>query len=415
MTSSVLANDRRRFLSYVALCASSFCMYGVNNVLMAIAPTFVTDLGYSMALAGLQGTVFLVAAIAIRFAFTPLFGIWGSKPFLFFGAISFCIATAVMLFVPSFEWFMIGRIVQAIGLAVYWPCASEAVIAISPESKTGRYLGFYRLITKLSLTVGPALAFGVMNARGYEMVFGCLAALSILAGLLILAAVPSANKPLSKGVSADSHTNEKGVSEQRQGHLHDAKHEENPVTADAKTVFLLLATTAIGSLGYGIVMTYSPSFINSVNPNWNEGSFLTFFSLGCIVASPLVGMMTDKISWRKLLPACLLLLSVGIGGISMLSTNVVLLIASGVIAGLGSSGGTICILQGIAQTTEGRKRATLISHQQNCVDISIAAASAIFGYLLALPFDDSCVFFGWAIVSGIMGAAVACIPAARRR
>ena len=99
----------------------------------------------------------------------------------------------------------------------------------------------------------------------------------------------------------------------------------------------------------------------------------------------------------------------------MLSTNVVLLIASGVIAGLGSSGGTICILQGIAQTTEGRKRATLISHQQNCVDISIAAASAIFGYLLALPFDDSCVFFGWAIVSGIMGAAVACIPAARRR
>lgn len=415
MTSSIFAGDRKRFLSYAALCASSFCMYGVNNVLMAIAPTFVTNLGYSMALAGLQGTVFLVAAIVIRFALTPLFGILGSKPFLFFGAISFCIATAIMVLAPSFEWFMAGRIIQAVGLAVYWPCASEAIIAISPESKTGRYLGFYRLVTKLSLTVGPIFAFSMISARGYEIVFGCLAGISIVAGLLIFATVTSSKQSLSDGSSVVCRTSEKHDAKLGQEHLHDAVCGKSLGAANAKTVLLLLATTALGSLGYGIVMTYSPSFIDSVNPNWNEGSFLTFFSLGCIVASPLVGMMTDKISWRKLLSACLLLLSVGIGGISMLSTNVVLLVASGVIAGLGSSGGTICILQGIAQTTEGRKRATLISQQQNCVDISIAAASAIFGLLLDLPFDDGCVFFGWAVVSGFMGAAVAFIPATKRR
>ena len=394
-------------------------MYGVNNVLMAVAPTFVTDLGYDMTLAGLQGTVFLIAAIIIRFAMTPLFGLWGSKPFLFFGALSFFAATMLMCLIPSFEWFMVGRIVQAIGLAVYWPCASDAVIAISPESSTGRYLGFYRLITKLSLAVGPILAFGTMDLRGYDALFGFLAAFSMLAGLLVLAAIPSRKTSVPNAESVEpskaARTAERDDASPTAAAATEMAGNMDRSAPDPRIVFILLSATAIGSLGYGIVMTYSPSFIGAVNPDWNEGSFLTFFSLGCIVSSPLVGMLTDRVSWTKLLPICLLLLSIGLGGISTLSTNLGLLIVSGVIAGLGSSGVTICVLQGIAQTSEGRRRSTLISLQQNCVDISIAAASAIFGYLLSLPFDDGCVFLGWAILSALMGAAIAFAPVLGKR
>lgn len=409
--------------AYLLLCLASFCMYGSNNTLMALAPSYVNDLGFSMAIAGMQGSLFLAAAIVLRFVCTPLFGRWGCKPFLLIGAGSFCAAGALMLIWNTLEGLLIGRAVQAIGLAVYWPCASEAVMSIAPNGRTGSSLGFYRLVTKLSLMVGPVLAFEAVRTRGYDAVFACVLGISAIAGLLLVAT------RLPKGSAADGHgrgffrnrgqesgddnLNDEGEDlaiDMRSGGLNSTEPLQErrhgfALGDAARATVLLLGATAVGSFGYGLVTSYSPTLVAVNHPEINEGSFLSFFSLGCVIASPLVGMATDRISWRRILPFCLLALSAGIGIIGFLPSAHWALAPAGIVAGTGSAGGTVCILQGIARTFEGRKRSALVSHQQNCTDIAIAASSSIFGFLLAVPIEASAVFAGWAVLSG----AAACI------
>ena len=50
---------------------AAFLAYGYNNIFMTLTPSFVVAAGGTLAEAGLQNSVYLAAAVLLRFAFGP--------------------------------------------------------------------------------------------------------------------------------------------------------------------------------------------------------------------------------------------------------------------------------------------------------------------------------------------------------
>ena len=54
---------------------AAFLAYGYNNIFMTLTPSFVVAAGGTLAEAGLQNSVYLAAAVLLRFAFGPAAGL----------------------------------------------------------------------------------------------------------------------------------------------------------------------------------------------------------------------------------------------------------------------------------------------------------------------------------------------------
>ena len=64
---------------------AAFLAYGYNNIFMTLTPSFVVAAGGTLAEAGLQNSVYLAAAVLLRFAFGPAADRWGTKPVMLVG------------------------------------------------------------------------------------------------------------------------------------------------------------------------------------------------------------------------------------------------------------------------------------------------------------------------------------------
>lgn len=173
------------------LCVASFFMYGVNNVMISLAPLTVMDMGASAAAAGFQGTFFIVFAIVLRTVLMPLTSRIGTKRLMLLGAVSFAAASALFPFCTTYGAFLAARAVQAVGLAVFWPLSVSAVVDVSDAENTGSWLGISRFATAASMAVGPYAAFALCDVAGAGWVYGAL----FLASALAIVAVAACKLP----------------------------------------------------------------------------------------------------------------------------------------------------------------------------------------------------------------------------
>lgn len=80
---------------------AAFLAYGYNNIFMTLTPSFVVAAGGTLAEAGLQNSVYLAAAVLLRFAFGPAADRWGTKPVMLVGLASFVLGAFCSRCVPS--------------------------------------------------------------------------------------------------------------------------------------------------------------------------------------------------------------------------------------------------------------------------------------------------------------------------
>ena len=90
-------------------------------------------------------------------------------------------------------------------------------------------------------------------------------------------------------------------------------------------------------------------------------------------------------------------MGVGIGLIAFAQAMPPVLLAAGLAAGMGSSGSTIVVLSTISARVDERFRASALAVQQNVVDLGIACASTLFGWLFAVAAAPELVFAGQAV------------------
>lgn len=393
---------RQALRAFVPLCLAGFVAYAYNNAYMTLAPTFAQDIGASLAQAGLQGTVFLVAAVILRFALGPLADRIGTKPVMALGLASFALGSALFALCETFWHILCVRCIQAVGIAAFYPCATAAVAEMSPGGKSGLFLGLYRFVTAASLTVGPAAAFALADVAGYRLCFAALACAS-LAALAFVLALPNAGRKAT------------GAAE-RQARPNPASHllrtlrgcfADNP-----RLVALVLGSTVLAALGYGLLFSFSATYLRTVGSELDEGVYFTVVGLGGLVANPLAGWLCDRIDRRGLLAGCLACFGLGVAVLGACGAGAAAPVASGILAGLGYAGTITTVLSIVSSGFDPALRSSLLSLQQNAIDLGIACASGAFGAVLAAAGDgQGTVFAAW----GALTALAALVPAALAR
>lgn len=386
---------RRGIVPLVGLSLAGFFMYGCNNILMTLLPAYALGMGASMVEAGLQGTVFLLVAVVMRFYFGPLADRRGTRFVMVVGAASFVVSSVLLVFCTAFWQLLLIRCIQAVGLSAFWPCAVAAVASIAPAGKGGLFIGSYRFATAASLLFGPLVALMLVNDRGYAACFMVLAGFAAAAFVLSFCFAPAGD---ATGGSAGGDADERPARTAREKRrLGTAKTLRMAFSSGQRSLVVLLCVTAVVALGYGLSMNFVVTFVEGAAIPINAGLFFSCFSLGGLIANPLAGWVADKCDQRVLLAATLGCMGVGIGLIAFAQAMPPVLLAAGLAAGMGSSGSTIVVLSTISARVDERFRASALAVQQNVVDLGIACASTLFGWLFAVAAAPELVFVGQAV------------------
>lgn len=359
-------NDNKKHL--FGLFISVFLIFSYNNIFMTITPVYLIELGGNQFLVGLQSSIFLISAIGLRFLFGPLADVKGPKQAMLIGAGAFFISGILFIFSSNVWEIFVLRIIQAIGLAAYFPSASATVINYAPEGKVGKYVGVYRLVTTSTLLFGPVLALGLIAKKDYDFYYMVMSLIAFVGLLLIL--------PIKGEIK--THKNR--------------EHKREFTINNFKGTFSIYVTTIIFAISYGLLFNFTILFVTDYTNISNPGQFYTLFAIGGITASLTLGIMSDRFGRLRTIVLALLVLGGGIGSFYFLPDTSGLFYLSGVLSGFGYSGGIVISMAWIGDLASKKIRATALSLHQNCIDLGIAFGSAAFGIILGM-FNNSPVIF----------------------
>lgn len=301
------------------------------------------------------------------------------------GSGSFFLA-AVLLFYAVEVWQVVAlRLVQAVGLASYYPAASATAAACAGHSQRGTYIGILRMVASLSLMAGPVFAFSLIQNYSYSLFLQSMAVLAFL------------------GMSALLFISGKVIGPQKQ------VLEEKGLGLRQKLNFLpllqkcplIVGTTFAASLSYGILMSFAALFIEGYTDVVNAGFFFTLFSLGGIFANGAFGWLSDRFGRLRLTVCAFFFLGSGLILFALTPQVAFFFYPAGLLAGAGYYGSIAVLMAWMTEKAEPGERTAALSLQQNALDFGIAAGSGIFGILLVVVSNAGLLY-------GVLGVLYLC-------
>lgn len=388
MGSRVATRSTARALA--PLFAAGFLAYGYNNIFMTLTPTYAVALGGSLAEAGLQNSAYLAAAVVLRFAFGPLADRWGTKPVMAVGLTAFVAGGALFPLVNAFWQMVVVRCVQAVGLAAFWSSATATVSNAAPAASRGWWLGLYRLVTSVSLLVGPLVAFQLVEAAGFVACFGAMTICAAVA----LGCVAALGKTVVKtsasacGASALLERPKRPTPRRGKGSI------------GAAVLAIVVGGTFVAAAGYGLLFSFAGTAASAMGAPPNAGWYFSLVGLGGLAANPVAGLLADRLGPRRLFGAHLLFVAAGLALFPLAAHLPAAFVASGIAAGYGYAGAMVCAQAEAALRVPAARRATVLAFQQNAIDLGIAAAAAGFGLAFTAlgPAAPAPFFFQAAVV-----------------
>ncbi|MEE2042059.1 DHA2 family efflux MFS transporter permease subunit [Nocardiopsis tropica] len=169
--------------------ASTFLVL-LNEMLLGVAlPTLIADLGITPS-AGQWLTTGYLLTLAVLIPATGFIMRRYHLRTIFLTALSvFIVGTAIAAAAPSFGPLLVGRIVQAVGTAVFVPLLMATAIRLVPESRRGRVMAIVTAVPAIAPAVGPAVSGLVLTYLPWRWLFILvlpLALVALIAGALKL-------------------------------------------------------------------------------------------------------------------------------------------------------------------------------------------------------------------------------------
>lgn len=178
----------------LVLALGTFALGTDSFVIAGILPDLAGSLHISLALAGLNVTIF-----ALVYAFgAPVLGtLAGSlerRRLLLLSLTILTLANVLAAFAPSLPFLMAVRVLAAIGASMYTPTASAVATALAPEKVRGRALAL--VMTGLTASTVLGIPLGVLigtwiNWRATMVFVALLSALAFLGVLTLFPRVPA--------------------------------------------------------------------------------------------------------------------------------------------------------------------------------------------------------------------------------
>ena len=368
-------------LNYVYLMGATFAFYAFNNVKTSAMPSYVMELGGPAFIASAQTSLFIVVAVILRFAFGPMSDRRGPRFMMIVGALGFTLPCVLLPFCAELWQVLALRALQAVGLAAFHPCVSLAVSCISQPGMLGTRMGTVRFVSTLSLMVGPALLFPLIDRAGYRVFFGVLCVLGLV-GLVLLGMFDDGR--LAGDAAADGSGWRK------------AWEDASPIGL-AHRFAPLLVYPFVCAFGYGAMLNFGKMLVADVMPILNDGLVFTFVSMGGLIGSLSCGRLVDRMGVRTTVAGALVFAGAGLLVLGA-ARDVVPFALGGVAFGVGYFGATTALTASLAAKTDDGCRGSALSLQQSCLDVGLAAGSLLAGAIVQVTASVSFAFWSMALV-----------------
>lgn len=355
-----MSNKRSLFVFY----AFAFFMLINYNCAQGVIPLYVLDSGGTEFFAGLQNSLFFLIAVGLRFYFGPLADRKGNWVVLFIAGLSFLIAPLLFLLNQSLPYIIFVRMIQAIGLAAYFPSASALACALSPREKQGTFMGFYRMIVTSTLLIGPPLAFQVIEALSYTWYH----ILSMIVGLMAVVILYFVQEPQKVKNS--------GGEKAAPGNMLKLLKEKS-----LRPIYLCILFVA---LFFGVLLTYTVIFVTQHVPEVNPGIFFTLFGAGGIIANLITGPISDRIGRKPVVVPCLIIMGAGMVAFYFLPVNHAMMYVGSILTGFGQAGCMTALITWIVDKVPPAGRTTALALQDNVEDIGIALGAFLFAAMIPM-------------------------------
>jgi MFS family permease len=292
---------------------SFFAQFAFSSVFFILIPTipiYLSRLGSKEAEIGVLVGVFSVSSLVLRpFVGRALLKI-PERSFMIAGALIYAFSSIAYLIAKPFWPFLIVRIFQGIGLALFATASFTLVTRISPEARRGQSIGYFYLAINIAFALAPLFGVAIVNLFDFPILFLVCTGLSLCSLFITL----KLERTKIDSLEVQSIRNQPFVSRE----------------ALPSSIMSFM-----GSMIWGAVTAFFPLYALSHGVD-NPGLFFAALAITLILARSLGGKILDIYAREKVILPCLLAQIIAMS-ILIFSTTLPMFILVAVIWGIGNA------------------------------------------------------------------------------
>lgn len=351
----------RDFILILLVC--SIASY-TNSIFISLLPVYVLDLGGTNALTGMMMTGLTVLGMVTRMVVAPLIDNIGRKKLLVLGSGLYALNALAFCFTKDLNILFILRVLHGFTQGIFFPVPPTMIADISPEDLLVDAIGFFGISSSLVFAVAPGIGLAIYNNLGPDAMFCSAWIMSLISFTLALPIKEHYQRPAQR---------EKREPNQKTG-----------LKLDKFFLTMVLLPSMISAfiyLGNAAIMSFlTPCGIE----RGLEQISLYFFinNLTVIVARLTVGRIIAYIPKRTCILTGIILCGIGTGLIAF-SYNLVMIMASAVLVGIGITAVTQLLQVEVLTAVPSRRRGLASTTFMLMGDIGNGAGAAIWGAVSA--------------------------------
>jgi MFS transporter, DHA1 family, putative efflux transporter len=255
------------------LATITFMVSTSEYVIAGILDKVATSVNVSVSVAGQLITVFALAnafgSPLVVMATTKM----NQRKLLMLSLVLMVIGSVTTIILPGFGFFIVSRIILALGSGVFAIAAKTAAAKLASPEKQAGAIGTVILGFSAAIIIGVPIGRVVATAYNWRLIFVGIGVLSLLAIFVIMRTIPATNGAVSVPLSKQ------------------LAFLKNP------KILMGLGVTFFWQLGYGVMYSYIAPFLLTVTSmNGREVSIALFsFGIATLIGSKFGGYMTDRI------------------------------------------------------------------------------------------------------------------------
>lgn len=277
------------------------------------------------------------------------------RSFMITGTLLYAISSILYLFAPPFWPFLIVRVLQGVGFALFSTASFTFIANISPEAHWGQIISYFYLSINIAFTLAPYFGMLLINAFNFTALFLVCAGLS-LCSLFITSKLRNRTIAIEK------------LSDKDQPFL---SHGALPPAIMALLV----------NINYGALIAFFPLYAITHGVA-NPGLFFGAFAFILVIGRAFGGKILDIYSRDKVIPPCIILHIIS-NAILSFSTTLPMFILVAIIWGMGSAL-LYPLLVASALDRAGSSRGPAMGTFTALADLGVGMGPVIMGFILQL-------------------------------